>query len=547
MSYDTEPDYDYVFVEAHHVGQDDWTTLPDANGHTSDDVGLSCDINWDTLHPFLAHYQTNTDKSQIAGDEDCTPDGTTGHWNAATGNSGGYQDWKIDLSAYAGAQVEVSITYAQDFGTGGLGVFVDDAKITKDGVVTDSTSFEDGLGGFTAGPPPAGSEGGTQQAWTSRTTLGYKDGPGVQTPRSVYWGFGLEGVTAAAKRAQLMTSRDGAPRRDRARHHHRRPAYPAAVLADNPAGYWRMGEASGTTMVDSSPAHNNGAYLNGVALGQPGAVAGNTAAKFDGVNDTARVPQSASLNVGSSFSAEAWIKRTSTASSQVLFNKGANGIQLLVMQRPHRQPGLAARGGVGRSRIRRSPILADGRYHHIVATMNGAGTAKIYVDGVIHSAQDSAGLRRSGTRRPRHVRLGGERGVHVRRVRALRRRADGGGRRRALRGGRPRRSRQCRGAVGGLCSPAACTTSACGSRARRAGRRRDRSARAGDVVRDLRLGGAVAERREDRGDRALLGLAVGRRGRVPALQVGAVGGPSVVVRVAMQDPDRLHLSLHGQA
>ena len=34
-SYDTEPDWDYLFVEAHTVGQDDWTTLPDANGHTS--------------------------------------------------------------------------------------------------------------------------------------------------------------------------------------------------------------------------------------------------------------------------------------------------------------------------------------------------------------------------------------------------------------------------------------------------------------------------------------------------------------------------------
>ena len=29
-------DYDYVFVEAHTVGQNDWTTLPDKNGHTSD-------------------------------------------------------------------------------------------------------------------------------------------------------------------------------------------------------------------------------------------------------------------------------------------------------------------------------------------------------------------------------------------------------------------------------------------------------------------------------------------------------------------------------
>jgi hypothetical protein len=204
VSYDTEASFDYVIVEAHHAGVDDWTTLPDVNGHTAADVGASCDINWDTLHPFLAHYQTNINKSEAAGAEDCTPTGTTGAWNGATGNSGGYQDWKVDLSAYAGSQVEVSITYVQDFAVSGLGVFVDDAKVTTDGVVTDSTSFEDGLGGFAAGPPPAGSETGTQGQWESRTTVGFLDGPGIQTPHSVYWGFGLEGVSGSDTRATLM-------------------------------------------------------------------------------------------------------------------------------------------------------------------------------------------------------------------------------------------------------------------------------------------------------------------------------------------------------
>ena len=41
MSYDTEAGFDYVFVEAHTVGQDDWTTLPDKNGNTSNDTGAA--------------------------------------------------------------------------------------------------------------------------------------------------------------------------------------------------------------------------------------------------------------------------------------------------------------------------------------------------------------------------------------------------------------------------------------------------------------------------------------------------------------------------
>ncbi len=39
---DTEKDWDFFFVEAHPVGSDDWTTLPDLNGHSSDDTGFAC-------------------------------------------------------------------------------------------------------------------------------------------------------------------------------------------------------------------------------------------------------------------------------------------------------------------------------------------------------------------------------------------------------------------------------------------------------------------------------------------------------------------------
>ena len=38
-SYDTEPDWDYMFVEARTPGGDNWTTLPDANGNTSQSTG----------------------------------------------------------------------------------------------------------------------------------------------------------------------------------------------------------------------------------------------------------------------------------------------------------------------------------------------------------------------------------------------------------------------------------------------------------------------------------------------------------------------------
>jgi Peptidase family M1 domain/Peptidase M1 N-terminal domain len=152
---DTEQTWDFMFVEAHTVGADDWTTLPDVNGHTSSDVGNSCPLeSWEVIHPFLTHYQTDN------GDGTCTPTGTTGVWWAATGASGPEQ-WNLDLAAYAGKQVEVSISYASDDVVQAHGVFIDDiATSTGEG----NTSFEDDgdtLDGWTVPGAPAGSPGNT--------------------------------------------------------------------------------------------------------------------------------------------------------------------------------------------------------------------------------------------------------------------------------------------------------------------------------------------------------------------------------------------------
>ncbi len=206
-SYDLEGDYDYMFVEAVELGagdvpdDDTWTTLPDVNGHTSDDTGLSCPSagagsNWSDDHPFLDHYQT-----ALAGGADCDPTGTTGAWNGATGSSGGWVDWKTDLSAYAGKKIELYITVGTDPGTTGLGVWIDDAKVTTDGATLNETSFEDGLGAWTAGPPPEGTES-LENGWQS-TGRSFTEGGVVATDDSVYTGFGFEGVNAAA-RPELM-------------------------------------------------------------------------------------------------------------------------------------------------------------------------------------------------------------------------------------------------------------------------------------------------------------------------------------------------------
>ncbi|SDT42503.1 M14 family metallopeptidase [Jiangella sp. DSM 45060] len=195
-SYDTEADWDHLFVEAAPAGTDDWTTLPELNGHTTQDIAAegSCTAGWNALHPQLEHYQTVVD-----GDT-CLPTGTTGEWNAASGNSGGWQQWSIDLSAYAGGDVELSISYASDWAVQGLGVFVDDITVsTGDG----DTSFETDLGGWEVPGPPEGSAPNAND-FVRTTAGGFPEAAVTATPGTLYAGFGLEGIEDAAERAAVM-------------------------------------------------------------------------------------------------------------------------------------------------------------------------------------------------------------------------------------------------------------------------------------------------------------------------------------------------------
>ena len=79
-SYDTEADWDYLFVEARPVGTEDWTTLAitDDDGNvltvtrrtTPGDSCADDGSHWsEELHPQLVHYMT------VTGEDTCDPVG----------------------------------------------------------------------------------------------------------------------------------------------------------------------------------------------------------------------------------------------------------------------------------------------------------------------------------------------------------------------------------------------------------------------------------------------------------------------------------------
>lgn len=185
FSYDTEPAWDFVFVEIHDVAANTWVTAPDLNGHTNNDTGDSCPEGWHELHPWLEQYQGT----------DCAGAG----WNAHSGRSAGWEEWAIDLTPYAGKDIEVSISYASDWAVQGLGAFVDQVQMPGEAV----ESFETGMGAWTVAGPPEGSADNPND-WIRTESVGFEEGAVVATDDTLYFGFGLEGITGAANRAAVM-------------------------------------------------------------------------------------------------------------------------------------------------------------------------------------------------------------------------------------------------------------------------------------------------------------------------------------------------------
>ena len=168
--HDTEPGWDFLFVESRTAGGEDWTTLEEQTGFTTQDVGACPGIAFD--NPFLEHYRTTTlvDEGDPGTPEDdqytCDPTGTSGEWWAATGEGFDWEPWSFDLpnGGTDPIDLEVSITYASDAFVQLRGVALDNLVVsTGEG----STSFEDDgdqLDGWVAGDPPDGS-GPNENTW----------------------------------------------------------------------------------------------------------------------------------------------------------------------------------------------------------------------------------------------------------------------------------------------------------------------------------------------------------------------------------------------
>src|SRR5262249_9139611 len=112
-------------------------------------------------------------------------------------------------------------------------------------------------------------------------------------------------------------------------------AYRALTLSQTGLiSYWRLGEASGTSALDSKGS-NTGTYQNGVTLGAAGALSNdtNTAASFNGTSSRVSLPALASVT---DFSIEGWSYLNSGATANPNGNNAlyATGGNVTLVARP---------------------------------------------------------------------------------------------------------------------------------------------------------------------------------------------------------------------
>lgn len=104
--------------------------------------------------------------------------------------------------------------------------------------------------------------------------------------------------------------------------------YDAALLAKSPVAFFRLQEASGSTMADASSNANDGTYNGGPTLGATGPFDGATGVTFDGATQWGEAPHIAAYDPATGdFSIVLWAKigETWPASTQWLIGHGGNG------------------------------------------------------------------------------------------------------------------------------------------------------------------------------------------------------------------------------
>jgi hypothetical protein len=159
------------------------------------------------------------------------------------------------------------------------------------------------------------------------------------------------------------------------------------LLADAPAGYWRLGEAAGPLALDALGG-NDGWYSNRVTFGVAGAVTNDsdTAVRFDGAGAKADVPWAAALNQ-SNFTVACWARVTGSSGTyrSPVTSRADGSTRGYIF---YASPGNAwefwtgTGGPIGTWHTLTGPAVLNDTWVHLVGTYDGTNKC-FYVNGML--------------------------------------------------------------------------------------------------------------------------------------------------------------------
>ena len=154
--------------------------------------GCPDDIVWRHVHPFLAHYQTNTTVAGAGGRglHDHRHDRRVERGDRQLGRLPGLEGRPERLRGQAGRGLD---HLRQRPRSRASACSSTTSKVTTDGQAAERDVVRGRPRRLEAGPARRRA-GATTNDWQRSKSVGYVDGPGVATPTPLYWGFGLEGV-----------------------------------------------------------------------------------------------------------------------------------------------------------------------------------------------------------------------------------------------------------------------------------------------------------------------------------------------------------------
>lgn len=161
-------------------------------------------------------------------------------------------------------------------------------------------------------------------------------------------------------------------------------SYSSEVLADSPLVYYRLGEASGSTLVDSSGNGRNGTYNGDYTLGQPGLTLDtDTAAAFaGGATAWTTTTYGAWMNSLTTFTVEVWFRLSDIAGGYVAGRwPNSGGSQWFIVAGGDDNLTTVARIGGTQRNLASTYTRDTTTIYHVAMTYDGT-TLRQYVNGV---------------------------------------------------------------------------------------------------------------------------------------------------------------------